>query len=139
MKTAKTTEQAAREKHQGMNWIRQEKRLAIYLRDGMACVYCGAAVEDGATLTLDHVHPVSRGGSNDATNLVTCCSRCNSSRGARSVAEFADAVAGYLNHGTDPAEIVAHVRRTARRVLPVAEAKALIARRGSVARVLAGE
>lgn len=139
MKTAKTTEQAAREKKQGMNWIRQEKRLAIYLRDGMACVYCGAAVENGATLSLDHIKPVSRGGSNDATNLVTCCSRCNSSRGARSVSEFADAVAGYLNHGTECGEIVAHVRRTARRVLPMGEAKAMIARRGSVARVLAGE
>lgn len=26
---------------QGMNWIRQDKRLAIYLRDGLACVWCG--------------------------------------------------------------------------------------------------
>lgn len=32
---------------QGMNWIRKDKRLAIYMRDGMACVYCG--------LTLDHL------------------------------------------------------------------------------------
>ena len=123
----------------GMNWIRQEKRLAIYLRDGLACVYCGAAVEDGAQLSLDHLTPDSRGGSNEATNLVTCCSRCNSSRGARPVATFARAVASYLNHGVEASEITKHVRRTARRVLPMDEAKCLIARRGSVARVLAAK
>jgi len=38
---------------QGMNWIRKEKRLAIYLRDGLACGYCGQSIEDGAKLTLD--------------------------------------------------------------------------------------
>lgn len=31
---------------QGMNWIRQEKRYAIYLRDGLACVWCKATIED---------------------------------------------------------------------------------------------
>ena len=121
----------------GMNWCRQSTRLALYLRDGFACVYCGHAVEDGATLSLDHVRPVSKGGTNRPTNLVTCCSRCNSSRGNRSVQEFAAATAGYLNHGATAEEIVNHVRRTVRRVLPRREARKLIERRGSVARVLA--
>ena len=121
----------------GMNWIRQEKRLAIYLRDGLACGYCGHAVEDGACLTLDHIVPVSRGGKNEATNLVTCCGRCNSSRGNRSLPVWSRAVAGYLNHGVESQEIVSHVRRTAKRPLPMAEAKEMIDRRGSAARVLA--
>jgi hypothetical protein len=121
----------------GMNWVRQTTRLAIYLRDGLACAYCGHSVEDGAALTLDHVKPHSKGGSNDAANLVTCCKKCNSSRGNRSVAGFARAVAGYLNHGATAAEIISHVRNTTRRSLPRAEARELIARRGSVARVLA--
>ena len=121
----------------GMNWIRQEKRLAIYLRDGLSCVYCGASVEDGAQLSLDHLTPDSKGGVNDATNLVTCCSRCNSSRGDRPFRTFARATARYLNHGVTAAQIVAHVENARRRVLPLDEAKTLIARRGSVARVLA--
>lgn len=124
---------------QGMNWCRPATRLAVYLRDGLACAYCGATVEDGATLSLDHVTPASKGGSNAPANLVTCCSRCNSSRGNRSVQEFAAAVAGYLNHGATAEEVIGHVRRTVRRVLPRAEARKMIARRGSVARVLAGE
>ena len=125
-----------RESWQGMNWIRQEKRLAIYLRDGLACAYCGASVEDGAPLTLDHLRPVSRGGKNEATNLVTACSRCNSARGNRSVRAFTRAVAEYLDHGITAEEIEKHVRRTAKRALPLGKAKKLIERRGSAARVL---
>jgi hypothetical protein len=121
----------------GSKWIRPEKRLAIYLRDGMACTYCGAAIEDGTQLSLDHVRPHSLGGGNDAKNLVTCCSRCNSSRGNRPVTEFAVAVATYLNHGVTAAEILRHVHNCTRRVLSIGEAKTLIACRSSAARVLA--
>lgn len=124
-------------KDQGMNWIRQEKRLAIYLRDGCSCAWCGSSVEDGVGLSLDHVVCFSKGGSNDAKNLVTCCKRCNSSRGARSVKAFAKAVAAYVNHGVTPEQIVAHVRACVKRALPLSEAKKLITRRGSAARALA--
>ena len=120
----------------GSKWIRPEKRLAIYLRDGLACIYCGATLEDGAQLSLDHVMPHSKGGSNDASNLVTACSRCNSSRGNRPVAEFAAAVAHYLNHGVAADEILRHIKNSTRRVLPLDEAKTLIARRGTAGRAL---
>mgnify|MGYP001576012952 FL=1 len=115
---------------QGMNWIRKEKRLAIYLRDGLACVYCGEAVEDGAKLTLDHLHPHSEGGDNHEMNLATACHRCNSARGNRTVAEFAEAVAQYLNHDVTPRAIPDHIKTTIQRPLDLAAAKALIARRG---------
>ena len=121
----------------GMNWIRQEKRLAIYLRDGMACAYCGASVETGAQLTLDHLKPHSKGGLNGATNLVTACKQCNSSRNNRSVRSFSVTVAEYLNHGVEASKIEQHVRNCARRVLPVAEAKRLVARRGTAAQAVA--
>lgn len=118
---------------QGMNWIRQEKRLAIYLRDGCACVWCGATAESGAKLTLDHVVVHSKAANNSETNLVTACFRCNSSRGARSAAKFAQAIAAYLNHGAKADNIIAHVRRCTQRSLRQhrIEAKALIERRGS--------
>ncbi len=113
-----------------MNWIRPEKRLAIYLRDGLACCYCGEGVEDGAKLTLDHLRPYKSGGTNAETNLVTCCHRCNSARGARSWKNFAAKVAGYLNHGATAEAIIEHIGTTRKRTLDIAEAKALIARRG---------
>lgn len=118
-------------KYQGSKWIRPEKRLSIYLRDGLACVWCGASAEEEERLSLDHLDPWVEGGSNDATNLVTSCRRCNSSRGDRSVEDFAAAVATYLDHGVTAAAIEAHVRATALRPLDVVAAKELIARRGS--------
>ena len=122
-----------------MNWCRQSTRLAIYVRDGMACAYCGASVEDGAQLSLDHVTPHSKGGTNATSNLVCCCTRCNSARGNRSVARFAADVAAYLGNGVQAAEITAHVRATARRSMaaPRSQALDLIAKRGTAARVLA--
>ena len=115
---------------QGMNWIRPEKRLAIYLRDGLACCYCGESVENGAKLTLDHIIPHSQGGKNDAINLVTACHRCNSSRGDRTVYQFAEVTAAYLNHGVKAASIEKHVYATKAQPIDVKAAKALIARRG---------
>lgn len=107
----------------GMNWIRQEKRLAIYLRDGLSCVYCGATIEDGA-LTLDHVRPIAKGGTNVASNLVTSCKHCNSARGKQSIARFASP------------EVARRIRRQTRRALPMAQAKELIAVRGSANKAL---
>jgi 5-methylcytosine-specific restriction endonuclease McrA len=128
-----------KENWNGMNWIRQTSRLAIYLRDGLSCVYCGDSVENGAQLTLDHVRPHSKGGSNETTNLVTCCHRCNCSRGNRSVAKFAIAVASYLNHNVKSEAIVKHVQTCVKRNIKEfrTQANQMVALRGSAAKVLA--
>ncbi len=85
---------AARESQQRPTgqWIRTDARLAIYLRDGFKCVYCGADLHGASKLdvTLDHVHPFSKGGENTPDNLVTACRSCNCSRGARSLNDYAD-------------------------------------------------
>jgi hypothetical protein len=138
-KVTSTTAQkpvSRKEKNQGMNWCSQTKRLAIYLRDGLACCYCGSSVTDGVKLTLDHIMPYSEGGSNDAKNLVTCCHKCNSSRGNRSVKSFVEATAAYINHGITAEAILQHINNTKKRVLPTAEAKELISRQGSCFKVL---
>jgi len=124
------------ESWQGMNWCRQTTRLAIYLRDGLACVYCGEGIEDGIQLTLDHIRPASKGGSNKPENLATCCHKCNCSRADRPVAAFAQAVAKYVNHDVKAKDIVAHIKETTQRPLPRKEAREMIARRGSVAKAI---
>jgi len=48
-------------------------RNRIYKRDDYECVYCGSS----RNLTIDHVIPKSRGGTNEWTNLVTSCFKCN--------------------------------------------------------------
>lgn len=64
-------------KHLG-GWIRPTTRLAIYLRDDVCCVWCGADYYSGRAFTLDHLHPREHEGSNDWGNLVTACWQCNS-------------------------------------------------------------
>lgn len=60
-----------------------KKSKSIRERDGGACVYCGHT----KYLSLDHLMPISRGGSGEDSNLVTCCRSCNSRKGARTPAE----------------------------------------------------
>ncbi len=46
------------------------------------CGYCGVREADvGAELTVDHFQPRSRGGADDADNLVYCCHACNEFKG----------------------------------------------------------
>ena len=52
-------------------------RYDILERDGRRCRMCGATVEDGAKLHVDHIIPVSKGGRTEPSNLQVLCSRCN--------------------------------------------------------------
>lgn len=49
---------------------------ALFKRDGHICMYCGQTFEY-AELSRDHVHPLSLGGRDIWTNVVTACKRCN--------------------------------------------------------------
>jgi HNH endonuclease len=53
----------------------------VFARDGFQCSGCGVHAA-AAALTIDHIHPVSLGGTNDESNLQTLCRSCNSSKGA---------------------------------------------------------
>lgn len=122
-----------------MNWIRKNKRLAIYLRDGMTCAYCGSTVEDGALLTLDHIIPYSHGGSNSESNLITCCGKCNSMRQDRELGAWLKGVGAYIN--VSPRKIKAYVKKqTAKKLAPYkVEANEIMKRRPTWADCLKGE
>jgi 5-methylcytosine-specific restriction endonuclease McrA len=49
------------------------------------CAYCATW---SRVFAMDHVVPVSKGGPSDTDNLVPCCKRCNSSKGAKPVEEW---------------------------------------------------
>lgn len=104
----------------GSKWIRPEKRARIYARDGHCCCYCGRheseCTEGPAALTLDHVRPVELGGGNAASNLVTACWRCNSSKQALPLARF---IARLREWGVTD-DVARRVRNATRRVLPKA-------------------
>lgn len=72
-----------------LNYIRfrpktiKVNRKRIFKRDGYSCQYCGSK----RNLTIDHVIPRSRGGTNTWKNMVTCCFRCNSYKGDKTPSE----------------------------------------------------
>ena len=59
-------------------------RKNIFLRDNYTCQYCGRV---GANLTIDHIVPKSKGGSDSWENIVVSCMRCNNKKGDRSPEE----------------------------------------------------
>lgn len=112
----------AREAHnnragRSSSWCAKPTRLAIYIRDGFCCQYCGRNLRDAAPreLTLDHLKCREDGGSNAPTNLVLACLKCNSARSNRTV---------WYKYATGGA--VERIRRTVRRKLNRELAKALI-------------
>ena len=54
-------------------------RANVYLRDNGQCQYCGCIV-DRKESTLDHVHPISKGGKTVWENTVTACGPCNADK-----------------------------------------------------------
>jgi 5-methylcytosine-specific restriction endonuclease McrA len=64
-------------------WPRLKMAPLVFERDGRVCRYCGATDR----LTIDHVLPRRRGGSDDLSNLVVACRQCNSKKGVRTPSE----------------------------------------------------
>ena len=61
-------------------------RYIMYARDQNLCAYCGQEFVN-SKLTIDHVHPKSKGGKNIWTNTVTSCKPCNHRKGDRLLEE----------------------------------------------------
>jgi hypothetical protein len=51
-------------------------RFRVLERDGFRCLYCGRKAPE-VELHVDHFLPVSKGGTNDLSNLFAACVDCN--------------------------------------------------------------
>jgi len=69
----------------------QTIRNQISLRDGEMCVYCG---DTEGPFEIDHLWPVVKGGTSEASNLVCSCKSCNRSKSSMSLREWMDKEAG---------------------------------------------
>jgi hypothetical protein len=54
----------------------------LFRRDVHLCMYCGLRFS-ASELSRDHVTPISRGGRDTWTNVVTACRRCNNLKAGR--------------------------------------------------------
>lgn len=56
--------------------LTKKSRFDVFKRDDFTCQYCGSH-PPSVTLEVDHIKPVSKGGTNDVDNLIASCFDCN--------------------------------------------------------------
>lgn len=68
----------------GLSWVQRRRLLAAVKKRRETCTYCRLQL----ATTLDHVIPLTRGGTNYEGNLSPACRRCNSSKADRLIVEW---------------------------------------------------
>ncbi|MCA2984039.1 MAG: HNH endonuclease [Gemmatimonas sp.] len=77
--------------HVPRRFRRQVTNTFLFARDDYQCQYCGrrsSELKPRESLTRDHLIPMSRGGTNEWSNVVTACSSCNTRKANRMPAEI---------------------------------------------------
>ena len=77
--------------HVPRRFRRQVTNTFLFARDDYQCQYCGRRANElkpRESLTRDHLIPMSRGGTNEWSNVVTACSACNTRKANRMPAEI---------------------------------------------------
>lgn len=71
------------------SWLRSRQQYsppldnkALFARDAHLCMYCGGHFRE-RDLSRDHIVPVSRGGTDTWSNVITACKRCNNHKAGR--------------------------------------------------------
>lgn len=76
--------------HVPRRFRKQVTNTFLFARDRYTCQYCGRGKDKlgyRESLTRDHILPMSRGGTNEWSNVVTACSKCNHRKGNRTAVE----------------------------------------------------
>lgn len=103
--------------HVPRRFRRQVTNTFLFARDAYTCQYCGrkaAQLRTRESLTRDHVVPLSRGGTNAWTNVVTACSACNT----RKAHHLPDEIGMHLLHLPVEPHFV-HLSWAVRRLTPI--------------------
>ena len=66
--------------------VEQVSRRRIIKRDNSTCYMCGRKL-GYSEIVIDHVVPISRGGSHSEDNMKVACPSCNSRKGNKLLAE----------------------------------------------------
>lgn len=71
--------------------LTKKVRFDVFKRDGFCCAYCGNKPPT-VVLEVDHINPVSAGGSNSIDNLITACFDCNRGKGRHELSVVPDSI-----------------------------------------------
>ena len=75
--------------------VSMQEGLKILERDDYRCKYCGldgrASFENALVMRIDFIHPRARKGKKDPSNMVACCTPCNTIKGTKVFAGFDEA------------------------------------------------
>lgn len=95
----------------------RQQRLGVLMRDGFACVWCDAAVEDATRL---YIRRAQICGALEPTNAITECHECAQHRKRNTMQRMARTTSKQKGGTyTDRAhEIMQHINRTRKRKLP---------------------
>ncbi len=58
-------------------------KAKVWAKTDGNCWYCGAPTNPFRNFEVDHFIPLAKGGTDDDSNLVPACSRCNGRKGDR--------------------------------------------------------
>lgn len=72
-------------------WTEMDYWRLYHIVQAARCALCGK--KDGGLLTVDHIVPISKGGSDDRDNIQLLCGHCNSSKGTRIMSGIAHFIA----------------------------------------------
>jgi hypothetical protein len=68
--------------------VSKSVRFEVFARDAFTCQYCGQRPPE-VILEVDHIHPHSKGGSDEIINLITACYDCNRGKRAKVISDVA--------------------------------------------------
>jgi len=85
--------------------VSAQEGLKILERDDYRCQYCGldgrASFVNALVMRVDFIHPRARKGKKDPSNLVACCTSCNTIKGTKVYGNFDEAKSFVLKHRED--------------------------------------
>jgi hypothetical protein len=87
--------------------VSERVRYEVLQASGFRCRGCGAGVDDGVKLVIDHLVLVDWGGTNDMVNLRALCVECNHGKQAWVADQPADAMGALFRETTVEARIEA--------------------------------
>lgn len=62
--------------------MKSSRKQLVWRRDKYRCKYCQELCTE-RNVTVDHIFPKWKGGTNDMNNLVTSCRSCNLAKGKK--------------------------------------------------------